>query len=86
MRIISAICSFIYMNSATLTLEAEGSLVDISLARDLVVMGSQRDGNLDCFLWAIFSLYNPREEKTGMGKEWGTFENLTEWKHKTNGG
>ena len=50
MRIISAICSFIYMNSATLTLEAEGSLVDISLARDLVVMGSRHDGNLDCFL------------------------------------
>ena len=66
------------MNSATLTLEAEGSLVDISLIRDLVAMGSRHDGNLDCFLLAIFSLYNPGEEKTRMGKEWGTFENLTE--------
>jgi len=38
------------MNSATLTLKAKGSLVDISLSRDLVMMGSWRDGNLDCFL------------------------------------
>ena len=50
MRIISAICSFICMNSTTLTSKAEGSLVDISLARDLVIMGSHCDGNLDCFL------------------------------------
>ena len=56
MRIIFAICSFICMNSATLTSEAEGLLVDISLAQDLVIIGSQHDGSLDCFLLAIFSL------------------------------
>ena len=50
MRIISAICSFIWMNSVKLTSEAKGSLVDISLAQDLLIMGSRRDGNLDCFL------------------------------------
>ena len=38
--------------------------------------GSWCDGNLDCFLRAIFSLYNPGKEKNGMGKKWGAFENL----------
>ena len=56
MRFISAICSFIYMNSTTLTSKAKRSLVDITLARDLVIMGSQRNGNLDCFLSNLFSL------------------------------
>ena len=41
-------------------------------------------GNLNSFLWAIFSLYNLGKEKNGMGKKWGTFEILTMWKHKTN--
>ena len=57
MHIIFAIYSFICMNLATLTSKAKGSLVDIFLAQDLVLMGSRCDGNLDCFLWAIFSLY-----------------------------
>ena len=61
----------------------EGQLVDLSLAQDLVMIGSQCDGNLDCFLLAIFSLYKPRKEKNGMGKKWGSFENLPMWKHKT---
>ena len=54
----------------------EGQLVDLSLAQDLVMIGSQCDGNLDCFLLAIFSLYILGMEKNGMGKKWGAFENL----------
>ena len=37
---------------------------------------SQCDGNLDCFLLAFFSLYNPRKERNGMGKKLGSFENF----------
>ena len=36
----------------------------------------QCDGNLDYFLWAIFSLYNFEKERKGMGKKLGTFENF----------
>ena len=72
------------MNSITLTSEAEGSLVDISLAQDLVIIGSRHDGSLDCFLFAIFSLWDLGKENNGIGKKWGTFKNLTMWKHKTN--
>ena len=39
---------------------------------------------MDYFLLEIFSLQDPGKEKNGMGKKWGTFENLTMWKHKTN--
>ena len=40
MHINSDICSFIWANSTRLTSGVEGPLVDISLARDLVMMGS----------------------------------------------
>ena len=72
------------MKSVTLTSKVEGLTVEISLAQDVMIMGSRCYGNLDCFLLAIFSLYNPGKEKNGMEKKWGTFENLTMWKHKTN--
>ena len=84
MHIISTICSFRRVISWIFSLMGEGPIVDISLARDLVMIGSRCDGNLDYFLWAIFSLYDLGKEKNGTGKKWGTFENLTMWKHKTN--
>ena len=82
-HIILAICSFIWTNSVTFTSGVEGSLVDISLARDLVMMGSRCGGNLNCFLWAIFSLCDPGTEKNGMGEKWGTFDNVeTQHQHE----
>ena len=53
-RINSDICSFIWVNSVGLTLGVEGPLVDISLAQDLVMMGSRCGGSLHYFLSAIF--------------------------------
>ena len=85
MCIISASCSFRRVMSLAFSSTREGPLVDISFARDLVMMRSWCDGNFDCFLGAIFSLYNPGKNKR-MGRERydGTFENLRKWKHKTN--
>ena len=54
MRINSNICFFIWANLAGLTLGVESPLVDISLAQDLVMMGSRCSGSLDCFLLATF--------------------------------
>ena len=63
MCIISASCSFRRLMSLALSSTRQGPLVDISLARDLVMMRSRCDGNFNCFLWAIFSVYNPRKNK-----------------------
>ena len=50
------------------------------------MIGSRCDGNLDGFLWAIFSLYNPKKEKNGIGKKKGyiwKFDNVeTQNKHE----
>ena len=38
---------------------------------------------MNCFLWAIFSLYDPGKEKNGMRERWGTFDNMeTQHQHK----
>ena len=61
----------------------EGPFVDISLAQDLMMIGFWCDGSLNCFLLVIFSLLEPGSEKNGMGKKWGTFENVeTQNKHE----
>ena len=76
MRINFDICSFIWVNTVGLTSAVEGPLVDISLARDLVVMGSRCGGSLDYFLLAIFWTW----ERMGCDKN-GV--HLTMWKHNT---
>ena len=76
MRINSNICSFIWANSTGLTSGVEGPLVDISFAQDLVMMGSQCGGSLDCFFLAIFwSWERLRDERNEVY--------LTMWKHNT---
>ena len=85
MCIIFASCSFRRVMSLAFSSTGEGPLVDIFLARDLVMMRSRCDGNFDCFLWAIFSLYNPgKNKRRGQERYEVTFEIFIKWKHKTN--
>ena len=72
MRISSNICSFIWANSTGSTLRVEGPLVDISLPRDLVMMGSWCGGSLNCFLLAIFLILR----ESGKWMKRGAFDKV----------
>ena len=83
MCIISSICSFRKAILVTFSFTRERPLVDISLAQDLVIMGSRCDGNLDYFLWEIFSLYNlGKNKRMGWERDGVHLKILTKWKHK----
>ena len=70
--IISAICTFKRAFSSW----GEVPLVDISIVRDLVMMGSRCGGSLDCFLLATFRSWEWMGcDKNGL--------HLTMWKHNT---
>ena len=81
MWIISTIFSFRRAISMIVS-TSKGSLVDISKAQDLVIMGSWCDGNLDCFLWAIFLFIILESKSMGLERDRSTFKNLTKWKQK----
>ena len=85
MCIISSICSFRKAILVTFSFTRERPLVDISLAQDLVIMGSRCDGNLDYFLREIFSLYNlGKNKRMGWERDGGTFENFDKVETQTN--
>ena len=76
MRINSDTCSFRRAISWTVSSWGELPLVDISIAGDLVTMGSRHGDSLACFLLAIFWSRESRK-----WKKWSVFDKV-ETKHQ----